>query len=178
LIYRKALPLQEGSVFSGAQSHGSVPRLKQTSKGFVTMTPVLLKNLNVDQARFVAILAKAARTQRDALLGNVAEEDLGGTKPARGEHNQTAELGFAPLAAEAPQIAALRDAISTLSQTARSELYALMRIGQGHLAAKKWYQGLSEAKTLSDDTITAAIIEDSDLHDHLVKGLYEAKLSS
>jgi hypothetical protein len=31
---------------------------------------------------------------------------------------------------------------------------------------------------LGDETVTAAIIEDPDLHDHLTKGLYEAKLSS
>jgi len=52
-----------------------------------------------------------------------------------------------------------------------------MRIGQGHLAAKKWHRGLSEAEALGQDAITAAIIDDADLHDHLAKGLYEAKLS-
>jgi len=30
----------------------------------------MLKDLNVDQARFVALLAKAARAERDALLGH------------------------------------------------------------------------------------------------------------
>lgn len=39
------------------------------------------KDLNTDQTRFVAILAKAARTQRDELLGNVAEKDLDGKNP-------------------------------------------------------------------------------------------------
>jgi hypothetical protein len=29
---------------------------------------------------------------------------------------------------------------------------------------------------LGEETITAAIVEDPDLHDHLTKGLYEAKL--
>ena len=53
-----------------------------------------------------------------------------------------------------------------------------MRIGQGHLAAKTWDRGLSEAEVLGEDTITAAIVEDADLHDHIAKGLYEAKLSS
>ena len=138
----------------------------------------MLKDLNVDQARFVAILARAARTQRDALLGNVAESDLDGLQPGRGEHNPTADLGFEPLPPEAPQTAALRQAIATLSGTARRELYALMRIGQGHLAAKRWHRGLSEAETLGDEAVTAAIIDDPDLHDHLTKGIYEAKLSS
>ena len=57
----------------------------------------MLRDLNVDQARFIALLARTARTQRDALLGNVAEEDLDGVTPGRGERNPTAELGFEAL---------------------------------------------------------------------------------
>jgi Protein of unknown function (DUF3775) len=56
--------------------------------------------------------------------------------------------------------------------------YALMRVGQGQLAAKKWNRGLTEALTLGDDTVTASLLEDPDLHDHLMKGLYEAKLAA
>lgn len=138
----------------------------------------MLKELNVDQAHFIAILAKAARTQRDELLGNVAEDDLNGPTPGRGEHNPTAALGFEPLAPEAAQTAALREAIATLSPAARLELYTLMRIGQGHLAAKKWHRGLTEAEQAGEETVTAAIMEDADLHDHLTKGLYEAKLAA
>ena len=137
----------------------------------------MLKDLNADQARFIALLARTARTQRDALLGNVAEEDLDGVTPGRGEHNPTAELGFEPLAAEDSQTAALREAIASLSAAARQKLYVLMRIGQGHVAAKKWHRGLSEAEALGQDAITAAIMDDTDLHDHLAKGLYEANLS-
>ena len=139
----------------------------------------MLKDLNVDQARFVALLANAVRAQRDALLGNVAEDDLAKElTPARGEHNPTAALGFEPLPPSASQTVALREAIATLSPMARSELYTLVRIGQGDLAAKKWHRGLSEASLLGDETIAAAIIEDPDLHDHIMKALYEAKLAS
>ena len=52
-----------------------------------------------------------------------------------------------------------------------------MRIGQGDLAANKWYRGLSETQLLGNDVIRAAILEDADLHDHITKGLYEANLS-
>ena len=138
----------------------------------------MLKDLNMDQARFIAILARTARAQRDATLGNVAERNLAELEPARGEHNPIAALGFEPLSPEAPQTAALSEAIVTLSETARRELYALMRIGQGHLAAKKWRRGLSEARVLGDSTIISTLMEDPDLHDHLTKGLYEAKLSA
>lgn len=138
----------------------------------------MLKQLTVQEAEFIAVLAKAARIQRDKLLGNVAEDDLDGERPGRGEHNPTANLGFAPLAADAPQISALRDAIAALSETARCELYALMRVGQGHLGAKDLRRGTSEAHRLGDETISGAMAEDADLHDHITKGLYEANLSA
>jgi hypothetical protein len=139
----------------------------------------MLKDLTVDQARFVALLAKTARAQRDTLLGNAAEDDLAKEmNPARGEHNPTAALGFDPLPPSASQTVALREAIATLSPMARSELYTLVRIGQGDLAAKKWHRGLSESSLLGDETTAAAIIEDADLHDHIMKGLYEAELAS
>ncbi len=138
----------------------------------------MLKALNVDQARFVALLARTARTQRDSVLGNVAEADFGGTVPGRGVHNPVAEFGLDPLPANALQATALSDAISSLSAAALNELYALMRIGQGHLSAAKWHRGLSEAEALGKAAVTAAIIDDPDLHDHVAKGLYEARLVS
>ena len=140
----------------------------------------MLKALNTDQVRFIALLAKAGRIARDELLGNVGEDqlELAELKPARGEHNPTAALGFAPLAPDAPQIAALRDALASLTPAGRSELYALMRVGQNQLAVGKWYRGLREAERLGDETITASLLEDVDLHDHLMKGLYEGRLSS
>jgi len=138
----------------------------------------MLKELNADQARFVAILAKAARTQRDELLRKVPEKGLVDVIPGRGEHNPTTMLAFEPLRSDAPQTVALREAIASLSSDARAELYNLMRIGQGHLAAKKWHRGITEANLLGTETISAALLEDVDLHDHLLKGLYESDLAS
>lgn len=138
----------------------------------------LMKDLNVDQARFVALLAKAARTERDAMLGHGPEKDLNEPTATRGERNPTAALGFDPLPADDSQLKALRDALGALTAAARSELYALMRIGQGHLAAKKWHRGIQEAQSLGDASLTGALIEDPDLHDHILKGLYEADLGS
>ena len=116
--------------------------------------------------------------QRDSLLGHAAERNLGGTAAGRGEHNPTAELGFDPLSAENLQTSALREAIASLSAAARQELFALMRIGQGHLAAKQWHRGLTGAQALGENAVTAAITDDADLHDHITKGLYEAGLAS
>jgi hypothetical protein len=143
-----------------------------------TLEVAMLKELNRDQAQFVALLAKAARMQRDAFIAGVSEDDLAEMKSARGEHNPTAVLDSTAFPADATQTAALREAIVALSAAGRSELYALMRIGQGDLAAPKWHRGLVEAATLGDEIATAALIEDPDLHDHLMKGLYELKLAS
>jgi len=53
-----------------------------------------------------------------------------------------------------------------------------MRIGQGALAADTWHRGLVEAVTLGDETVTETLVEDPDLHDHLMKALYETRLNS
>jgi hypothetical protein len=135
----------------------------------------MLKALSPERARFIALLANAARMQRDERLGNVAERDLTEVKPARGEHNPTAALGFAPLPEEAPQVKALRDAVAALMPAERAELYALMRVGQGDLAVRKWHRGIAEAEQLGEGTVIAALTENPDLHDHIAKGLYEAK---
>jgi hypothetical protein len=73
----------------------------------------MIKELNADQAHFVAILAKAARSQRDETLRKAKEEDLVDVRAARAEHNPTATLGFAPLRADSAQTAALQDAIAS-----------------------------------------------------------------
>jgi len=135
----------------------------------------MLKDVTVGQVHRIAGLAQAARAQRDDLLGHVPERDLGGTIPARGEHNPTAALGFEPLPAEAAELIALHEAIAAMSPAARRELYTLAQIGQGQLAVAEWQGGLSEAERIGDETIAASLIDDADLHDHLAKGLYEAK---
>jgi len=134
----------------------------------------MLKDLNTDQARFVALLAKAARAERDAMLGHGPDRNLNEATATHGERNPMAALGFDPLPAENSQLKALRDALDSLTETARSELYVLMRVGQGQLAANQWHRGLQEAQLLGDATATSALIEDPDLHEHVLKGLYEA----
>jgi Protein of unknown function (DUF3775) len=137
----------------------------------------MLKDLNVDRARFVALLAKAARAQRDAMLGHGPDKNLDGTNASRSDRNPTAALGYDPLPAEDRQLLALREALDALTPAERSELYVL-RIGQGHLAANKWHRGLEEAQSLGDATVTSSLIADPDVHDHVSKGLYQAGLGS
>jgi len=135
----------------------------------------MLRHLTKDQVRFIALLASTAREQRDAFLGNVPEADLGGTRPARGEHNPSAELGYQPLSFETEPLRELREAIASLDPAARLELYTLMRIGQGDIAAEKWHHGISEGERLGETVVTTALMEDADLHDHLEKGLFESE---
>jgi hypothetical protein len=138
----------------------------------------MLSQLNVDQARFIALLAKAARAQRDSLLGKADEQTLGDERAARGEHNPTAPLGLDPLPDASPPATELLKAVESLTADARAELHTLKRIGEGDLAADKWHRGIAEAALLGDAAVIAGIVEDSDLHDHVMKGLYEAKLAA
>jgi len=135
----------------------------------------MLKNLTRDQVLFIALLAETARQERDSFLGNVAERSFGGTEPARGEHNPTAELGYEPLPRKDEQLGHLSAAIDALEPSARLELFALMRIGQGDFAAAKWHRALSDGELLGNAALIAALMEDIDLHDHLQKGLFEAE---
>jgi hypothetical protein len=138
----------------------------------------MLRQLTEEQARQIASLAKAVRKARDALLDNVPDEDMGEPPAARGEHNPTAAFALDPLPPDDPAIAALRQALGVLQPSARSELFVLMRMGQGDFGITDWDQGLSEAELLGDETVTATLIEDLDLHDHITKGLYEVTPSS
>jgi hypothetical protein len=138
----------------------------------------MLKKLTADQAHQIAALAKAARQARDTILDNVPDEDFGVPPVARGEHNPTASLGFDPLPADDPTRVALRQAVSSLSSESRSELYVLMRMGQGAFAILDWDRALSEAALLGDETVTGAILEEPDLHNRITKGLYEIGYSA
>lgn len=138
----------------------------------------MLQQLTEEQAWRIAGLAKAVRKARDALLDNVPDEDLGEPPAARGEHNPTAAFALDPLPPDDPSLAVLRQAVAALAPGARSELFVLMRMGQGDFAITDWDRGLSEAELLGDGTVMGAIIEDLDLHDHITKGLYEVTPST
>lgn len=138
----------------------------------------MLRQLTEEQVRQITALAKAVREARDSLLDNVPEEDMGEPPAARGEHNPTAAFALDPLPPDDPSVAALQQALDALAPGSRSELFALMRMGQGDFAINDWDRALSEAELLGEQTVTAALIEDLDLHDHIAKGLYEVTPSS
>jgi len=138
----------------------------------------MLRQLTEEQVQQIAALAKTVRKSRDALLDNVPDEDMGEPPAARGEHNPTAAFALDPLPPDDPSVAALQQALGALTSAARSELFVLMRMGQGDFAINDWDRALSEAELLGEQTVTAALIEDLDLHDHIAKGLYEVTPSS
>jgi hypothetical protein len=133
----------------------------------------MLQELSPDQARQIADLAKLARAARDVVLDNVPEEELGVPPPGRGEHNPAGTLGFESLPLDDPALIELRAAVRALGPAARTELFVLMRMGQGDFAICDWDRGLSEAALLGEDTVIATLTEDPDLHEHLSKALYE-----
>jgi hypothetical protein len=133
----------------------------------------MLQQLTEEQAHQIAALARAVRKARDALLDNVPDEDLAEPPAARGEHNPTAAFALDPLPPDDPALAALQQALTALQPGARSELFVLMRMGQGDFGITDWDQALAEAALLGEETVVAALIEDLDLHDHITKGLYE-----
>lgn len=137
----------------------------------------MLKKLDIAQVRFVALLAKAVRVQRDASYGKIPEVDFGEPKSSRGVHDATVNVGLEALPGAVSPAAFLREAVDALSEDAQLELHTLMRIGQGNLAAKTFHRGLSGARELGTAIITAEIVEDPDLHDHLLKAVYEAGLA-
>jgi hypothetical protein len=138
----------------------------------------MLRQLTEQQVHQIAALARAVRKARDALLDNVPDEDLAEPPAARGEHNPTAAFALDPLPPDDPSVAALQRTLGALAPAARSELFVLMRMGQGDYGINDWEQGLAEAELLGDQTVTAAMIEDLDLHDHITKGLYEVTPSA
>ena len=53
----------------------------------------MLKDLNVDQARFIALLARTARAQREALLGNWRRTLLAERRPHEANTTPLPSLG-------------------------------------------------------------------------------------
>ena len=133
----------------------------------------MLEKIKIEEAKHIAELAKAAREARDEMLDKIREEDLGEPKPARGEHNPAGGLGLDPLPQDHPARVALREAISSLPSSARAEPRALISIGRGDYAAKDLGQAVADAATARDADTIGILLDEADLHEYLMKGLYE-----
>jgi hypothetical protein len=136
----------------------------------------MLKHIATEDVERIAQLAKAARDARDVILSEVREQDLGQPKPARGEHNPAAALGLDPLPFDHPARKALRQMIAELSTDARRELQALVWIARGDYGAAQWDKAFADSASIVD-LPAAQLTSEADLHELLMKGLYELKLS-
>lgn len=136
----------------------------------------MLQKISVAEVKHVAEMAKVVRTARDEMLVGIPEEDLGEPQPARGQHIPSARLGFDPLEPDHPARRALREAIASLRLSARRELRALAWMGRGDYAAKDFERAVADASASDGDTTTGALLDQADLHNLLMKGLYELEL--
>ncbi len=133
----------------------------------------MLYEIEILEARRIAELAAAAREARDRILSPVAETELGEPRAARGAHHAAGTLAFGVVPAGEPAHRALREAVEGLPADIRRKLWAVMRTGSGDYARADWARALAAADNLSDETVTGDLAEEVDLHDLLLKGLYE-----
>lgn len=136
----------------------------------------MLEKLTLDQAKRIAALAQAARRGRDWSLSPLPEKAFGEPEPARGEHNPSSAVGLEPLPPGHPARLALQQAIADLPAEALPELQALIWLGRGDYAGKDWAEAVAAASITPESAIDA-IAEEPDLHDLVMKGLYELALA-
>ena len=133
----------------------------------------MLHELEILEIHRIADLAAAAREARDRVLTPVREAQLGELPSARGEHHLVGTLGFGALPGEELTHRALREAIEKLLPDIRRKLWVVMRIGYGNYGPADWDRANAAAEAISDATIVAELADEVDLHDRLMKGLYE-----
>jgi hypothetical protein len=133
----------------------------------------MLIKLTPERARHIAQLARDAHAQLELTLHGVADDLVSGPHPTKGEWDRSGTGAFDILPPETAEVRELRYAINDLEPAGRAELFALMRIGQGELAAKDHERGLFEAASLGDETVAGILAEDIDLQSHVDKALYE-----
>ncbi len=133
----------------------------------------LLYEIEILEARRIAVLAAAAREARDRILTPVREAALGEAQPARGEHHAAGSLSFAALPADEPAYVALREAIADLLPDIRKKLWVLVQIGRGDYARGDFEGAMAASERLSDEAVASDLAEEVDLHDKLMRGLYE-----
>ena len=133
----------------------------------------MLHEIEILEARRIAELAAAARDARDQALAAVPEAELGEPQAARGQHHPAGALGFGAMPPDMPAYQALRQAIEDMPTDIRRTIWAAMRIGCGDYARGDWDEAVAAAGNLSDATIVNDLADEIDLHDRLMKGLYE-----
>jgi len=93
--------------------------------------------------------------------------------PPQAEGRPVNDLGLAALPDDEPRVRALRDAIEGASDELKRKLWAVSRIGSGDYAAGQWDQAIADAALLPHSAFISELADEADLHDRLMKGLYE-----
>jgi hypothetical protein len=132
----------------------------------------MLQALASDEVKALAAKARAVREVRDRMLTGIRDSAFAETIPARGEHNPAADLGLNVVPEDDPSRKALEDALSALPPSALRELWAIVLVGRGDYAAKDWERAVAETNRLAD-VGTDRFMEVADLHEYLVKAVYE-----
>jgi hypothetical protein len=133
----------------------------------------MLYEIEILEARWIADLAATVRRVRDQAMTQVSEAELGEPRAARGEHHPAGALSLGALPESQPARRALRQAIERLTPATRRKIWAVTRIGGGDYAKGDWDEALAAADGVPDDKIVNELAEEVDLHDRLMKGLYE-----
>ncbi|WP_207460315.1 DUF3775 domain-containing protein [Azospirillum sp. SYSU D00513] len=137
----------------------------------------MLKQISVATVKQAADLADKAVNERESFLSGMRNIDLGEQRNERGSRNPTDldSLSILPDGAGAA-FGQLKQMLEELSPEQRCELRAVMMVGRGDFAGKEWDRALDEASRAPDASHYQDIAERVDLHDYLMKGLYEMNL--
>lgn len=124
------------------------------------------------QIRALAEKALAVREAGEEKLRGVRDAAFGEPRPARRQPEPGADVAVDALSEGEPHRRAFVEALSSLPLPARRELWALVLIGRGDYGLDEWDQAVMEAGRLSDFD-ARVFLEQPDLHDHLMKAVYE-----
>ncbi|WP_353857762.1 DUF3775 domain-containing protein [Azospirillum formosense] len=137
----------------------------------------MLKQISVDTVKQAADLAYEAVADRQRFLAGMRNIDLGEQTSERGSRNPTDLDALSILSSDASgALSQLQKMLEDLTPEQRMELRAVMFVGRGDFAGNQWERALDEAGRAPDATHYTDIAERIDLHDDLMKGLYELNL--
>ena len=133
----------------------------------------MLNDNEAGDIRRIAQLALKAGEAQDRAFVNTAVLELDEPHPPQGEGRPVNDLGLAALPDDEPTVRALRDAIDDAPDEFKRKLWVVSRIGNGDYAAGQWDQAIADAVLLPRSAFISELADEADLHDRLMKGLFE-----
>jgi Protein of unknown function (DUF3775) len=138
----------------------------------------MLNHLTIDQIKQIADMSNECRALRDTILNKTYQTDVDEVPLPRGERNPSSfdSLEVVEAVDDSGKYQQLRSMIANLTDDARIELRTVMWIGRGDFSAGEWNKALTQADGSSNQTVIDTLAEKADLHDYLMKGLYNLNL--